>query len=182
MRKLEFRLVLPITQLVLAVILLFWGHRVYTSPDYHEVALPSVTLVCFGINAPALIFRVLGAWFSTWRTDQAPSVMLGLGVGEWFFLVGVAVLWYLIGRWFDRRRTPESPPRSANFVSIELLLNLFIMALGGYLLLETIRRPGQWGTSVGRIAQGLLFLVWSVILIFVPGRKLVRRFLWKADR
>jgi len=100
--------------------------------------------------------------------------MLGLAVDEWFFLVGVAVLWYLIGRWFDRRRTPESPPRSANFVTIELLLNLFIVALGGYLLLETIRRPEQWGTSVGRIAQGLLFLVWSVILIFVPGRKLVR--------
>jgi len=56
------------------------------------------------------------------------------------------------------------------------------MTLGGYLLLETIRRPQQWGTSVGRIAQGILSFAWSVILIFVPGLKLVRGFQWKADQ
>lgn len=182
MRKLRLALVLPGAQLVLAAILLYWGHRVLARPDYRDPALPSVTLVCFGISAPALIFRVLGAWLSTWRADQAPAVILGFWIDEWFFLIGVAVLWYWIGRWFDRRTSSEPPTKSASFIIRSLLLNLFVIALGGYLLLETIRRPQQWGASVGRIAQGVFFLTWSVILILVPCLKFVRGIQWKTDR
>src|SRR6266566_27636 len=107
MRKLGLRFIIPAAQLVLALILLYWGNHTKAPPHSDTPFVPSVTLICFGINAPALFLRALGAGLGTPRMDKAPVMLSGFGLDELFFLVGVVLCWYLVGLWLDSRTFPQ---------------------------------------------------------------------------
>src|SRR6516162_5790069 len=82
MRKLGLRFILPAAQLALALILLYWGNHTKAPPHSDTPFTPSVTLICFGINAPALLLLTLGAWLGTPRMDKAPVMLSGFGLDE----------------------------------------------------------------------------------------------------
>jgi hypothetical protein len=107
MRKLGLRFILPAAQLALALILLYWGNHTKAPPHSDTPFTPSVTLICFGINAPALLLLALGAWIGTPRMDKAPVMLSGFGLDEWFFFAGVILCWYLVGLWLDSRAFPR---------------------------------------------------------------------------
>ena len=51
-----------------------------------------------------------------------------------------------------------------------------VMAWGACIFFESLelfRNPGRYNNSVGNLAQGTLFLLWSLILIVFPATKLV---------
>jgi hypothetical protein len=176
MRKLNLRFVLPIAQFLLALSFLYWGTHEKTPSGSEELSVPSVTLICFGLNAPALFLRALGAWLGMPNIDHPPRVVFGFGLGEWLFLLGVIACWYLVGRWLDRHGSPKKQFKNEKFTIENLVVNLGVMALGLFLFrLAILARPGQF-YSTGVVVEKALFLAWSAFLVLVPSFKLVHSF------
>jgi hypothetical protein len=179
MRKLGLRFILPAAQLVLALILLSWGNHTKAPPHSDTPFTPSVTPICFGINAPALLLRALGAWLGTPRMDKAPAMLSGFGLDEWFFLVGVILCWYLVGLWLDSRTFPQVKPDKLRIKN--LVLSLLALAVGAVLFLSTIFSNGPWTTSIGGIIEKGLIVIWSIILIGIPSVRLAHDFGMRAS-
>jgi len=175
MRKLKLRFALPTAQLAVAMSLMYWGEHMKAPPHSDELSASSVTLICLGINAPAMLFRALGAWFGTQLIDRAPVAVFGFGLEECFFLLGVIACWYFVGRWLDHRKSPGTQAVSERFTVGRLALNLLVMALGAFLILLVIRGRQPLFHSGGAIIEKALFLSWSAFLIVAPSLKLARR-------
>ena len=104
--------------------------------------------------------------------------MLGYDLEDVAFLLGVALLWFLIGKWLDRRRFDEVS--SENRMAMrEILISMLLVALGlsmgtglFYEGVHGLRIPlGRfWWT----IAESILFLVWSIVLIIASGLTITR--------
>jgi hypothetical protein len=165
--KLKLALTLPAAQLAIATILLWWPAGHVRSPDP-----TTAVLICWGLNAPALFFRVLGKWGPMF--DLTGGAILGVGLGDFFFLLGVVVVWYLVGRTLDQRRTSEVAPKRHR-PAAAILGYGFLLTLGGYLFFVglhdfhdlnyiSLRHPP---------ALGLGSLAWSVSLILISGRGIV---------
>lgn len=175
MRQLKLRFFLPVMQVLLAASLLYWATHEKTASISEELYASPTTLICFGINAPALLLRALGTWLGMPYINRAPTVVLGFGLGDWFFLFGVVACWYLMGRWLDHLRSPDLQAPSERFSVGSLLLNLLVIACGAFLILLAVRGGQRWSSSFSVIIEKTLFLIWSAFLIFAPSMKLVRR-------
>jgi hypothetical protein len=128
LRKLKYSIVLPAVQLPLAVVLSEIGRRT----DVHRIDIfdwPPSALICYGINAPAIFFRL--AVFPFTRTEHFWSLpsLSGYGSEELAFFVGVCVVWFLVGRKIDMRRNSESPSEGRNSVR-EIMLHGGLVVLG----------------------------------------------------
>ncbi len=170
MWRLKFSFVLPAAQLLIAVVLIAVGNRV-PGPRVDSPWIPTVRLVCHGINAPVAPLGLLGILLE--RVDRRPPSILGFGAGEIFFLAGVVLLWYLVGRALDRRK---SPPQG-RITTSQMLLNLFLIVWGVclfFLGLPAFQSPWRYSNRVGNLAEGILFSVWSLILVLVLGANLVK--------
>ena len=174
MRKLRLALVLPITQFIVATILLHWGVRV-------EFYAPTPRLICWGLNAPALLFTSLdpGRWgptFAWW-----PGSIIGVDMDDVFFLAGVIVVWYVVGRALDQRRTSVSAARRLGMVTT-LIVQVLLLALGALLLVGGLwdLRHWQFGVVGQPPWRAVITLMWSAGLILLSGRGLVRAIF--ADR
>jgi hypothetical protein len=162
MRKLRFALVLPITQVVIALILLLWADRTPVPPHLDYSYHPPAWLICKGLNAPVMLLLVPfgGDWYFV------PSRPI---VGRGLFLIFVAVVWYLVGRAVDQREAPR-PARVRRMVTV-LVVRSFVLAAGGLLFYSGWNElSGPITTAVG----AFLTLTWSASLIFLSGRALVR--------
>lgn len=175
MRKLKLSFFLPAMQLLLAVSLLYWGAHERTASISEELYVSPATLICFGINAPALLLRALGAWLGMPHVNRASTVVLGFGLEDWFFLFGVVVCWYLLGRWLDHLRSRDPQGLSQRFSPGSLFLNLLLIACGAVLGFLAVRGGQRWSSTLGLIIEKTLFLIWSAFLILAPSMKLVRR-------
>src|SRR5262249_129897 len=87
--------------------------------------VPTVRLVCMGLNAPALFFKGLDPllWSEAWDWGWPRSV-LGFDTGDLFFLFGVAVVWTLCGFALDHRsrvRAPKSPTKAIAAIGYAIL-------------------------------------------------------------
>jgi hypothetical protein len=103
--------------------------------------------------------------------DRTPFSLFGFGTSEISFLVGVVALWYLLGRLLDRRGSLAAP-KQRRMTATRLSVQLLVMILGACLFFETLqsfRDPGRYNNPVGNLAQGILFLVWSFVLVILPG-------------
>lgn len=165
MRKLKMAFVLPMFQVVLAAILLRWAGPA----DFY---VPTSKLICWGLNAPALLFRVQAGWgpISAW----VPGSILGVDTSDLFFLVGVTVVWYLVGRALDRRGVPQTEGRHAMVVNVAA--HCCLLMLGGFLFyagLQDFWNPNYGGFGI-RPERGILMFLWSGSLIFLSGRTLVQ--------
>ena len=122
-----------------------------------------------GINAPTVPFN-----FSGLGSFQ----LLGLSVGEFLYLVAVAVLWYLVG-YFSEKRQMETN----RGVAIAILVWGVIL-----LCLSIVQVPEAfpWTFAFGRIFRpvrllnALLYAVWALVLIRF-GVKGIRAF-FQAQR
>jgi hypothetical protein len=171
MRRLRLALSLPVIQFGIAATLLQWGYRTPVPPG-SEMYIPTARLVCRGLNAPALLFRILDPFTWGLAGDRIPRSMLGFDTGDIPFLVGVIVVWYLVGRALDKRRISKTAERSRIAVA---LIACFLLSLGGLLFSAGLHdlgpaRPNNSSPPVGAV----LTLVWSAALIFLSGRGLAR--------
>ena len=178
MWQLRLTVVLTLGQVLLAAFLLLHSNgRGPEARKFDTVYVSTPVLVCEGINAPALVFKLLGILFPE-KIDQPPRELLpGLTPVTLFFLVGVAVLWFSVGRALENRG-PFTRPLAARTISSKLLFVLLV--LWGCILLrqglDVFQSLGTWNNRVGNIAEGFLFFVWSGILIVIPSLGLVRGF------
>ena len=171
MRKLRLSILLPTIQLPLAVTLWEWGARIRTStvgPDHFR----SGPLLSYGINAPAVFLRL--AAFPFTRTDSSAShlSLFGYGLEELSFFLGVVILWVLVGKYFDLRMsntTLHNRQSTRRALSIDLIAALIVAVMAIALFVEGVeglRIPFRWGSYWGTIEESVLFLVWSVALLF----------------
>lgn len=170
MRRLRFVFLLPIAQLVVALLLLQWGHRILPPRGLDTIYLPTPTLVCIGINAPALLFKV-GDFLKpqTWKYTS----IRGFSLDEFWFLAGVLVIWFLIGLALDAHRLRgASTPRNGKGSAIASIAMLIVAALLLILGLEHIH-PYEWNNPASPVV-GIFFIVWSLVIGFLSGRKLTR--------
>ena len=155
----KLAVVLPFVQFAVAAILLRSGYR----------------QICYGLSAPALLFKFLDpvGWGPTFR--RLPQSVLGFDTDDCFFLIGVIVVWYFVGRVLDGRR--KSKTSRAHGRGTVLIVFPLLLVLGGLLfpfgLLELIG-PQHFRNAGHLHESGLLTLTWSVSLIFVSVRGLLR--------
>jgi hypothetical protein len=171
--KLSF--VLPIVQVGLAVFLLNSDTGTHPSQKWDTLYTPTFRLVCAGINAPATIFIGFGRMFD--RVDHPQPTIFGLSLEFVFFLVGIALLWYVVGNLLDRRLMSNGPPRVWSKRKLTILGGA--LAVYGvfffYIGLQGLLTPWRWNNYWGNIAHSSLSLVWSVVLLGIPFVKFVQR-------
>jgi hypothetical protein len=163
MRKLRLAVILPVGQVIIALALFEWGERQWVGKG---LFVPTGRLLCFALNAPALLFLKLLDLFPDWN---APRIC-GFYFDEIFFLPGVAVLWYLIGRALDRRRTPHTQPQGRRTIP-KALFNLFLVVYGIYFFF-TESVTWFWHRNLlifggAHTYDAALYWAWSLVLTLV---------------
>ncbi len=181
MPRLKLALVLPIVQVGITAILTQWADRVSwillgssraPGPLVHlHLFVIELRVIWRGVNAPAFPLGQLVWVLPSYR-------ILGFGVDDLFYLVGVLILWYLIGRKLDRRRIVIPAAESRTTIT-KILSLLFTLALGMYLFVlslvnfhEQFSFAREYYTRFDGLAVCGLFLIWSLILIISSGLKL----------
>jgi hypothetical protein len=162
MRKLKFAIVLPLIQVLVAVVLLLQADRTHGpgGVDYHY--FPPAWLICKGLNAPAMLLLVPfgGTWYFV---PQIPIV------GRALFLISVAIVWYFVGRLLDQRRAPSRAREHR--VATTLLLQFLLLVVGGILFYSGLN---ELGGPISTVVGVLLTFIWAVSLIFLSGVSLLR--------
>jgi hypothetical protein len=149
---------LPITQVLIAWVLLLWADQTPVPPPN----FPPAWLICKTLNAPAMLLMTAfgGNWYFV------PPVPF---VGRGLFLMSVAAVWYLVGRALDQRKAPR--PARERPVATRLVVQSLFLTVGGllfYLGWNELSRP------ITITLGAFLTLAWSVSLLFFSGRALVR--------
>jgi hypothetical protein len=167
MRKLTFAL--PAFQLAVAMVLLRLGHRAVGPSGLDTLYVPTVTLVCLGINAPALFLGLVPRLFP----ETASGGTFGFSPWELLFLLGVVVLWYLVGRLLNNRKAAIGS-RPAKKTTGGLLFTILVLALGLMIFYsgEELIRVRPWNNPVGTVVAGILCLLWAVGLVLLSGLRL----------
>jgi hypothetical protein len=178
--KLRVQIVLPVMQLIGALVLLAWGRGMSQSARLDFPYSPTPVLICNGINAPAALFSLSASLLPLEKLDRGPISIFGLGAQSLFFLAGVVVLWYLVGRAIDHaiRRQGLVGPQVRGWVS-RSLIDAALMLLATLLLLvgvTPILDSRGFTNPAGAVAAAFLWLAWFLVLFFVPGIDLVRGF------
>jgi len=174
LNKVRFSLALPSTLLALALAMLEWARRVVAPQHWDTFYWPTPALVCYGINGPAIFFKLLVFPFTRGQPFWPSVSVFSYGLEDLSFFVGVVVLWFFVGRALDRMMSVEELPER-RFIALEVLLNVFVEFLGMALFLlgiQGLRTPGRWNNYSGNVTEKILFLVWSFILILVASRRL----------
>ena len=182
LRKLRFSLALPIVQVAITAVLTLWADRV----DWLLIGSNRVPGPFVHVNLLVLTLRPIwrGVNAPTWPLCLAGSSnnsMLGFSARELLYLAAVAVLWYLVGRFLDRRRGLQS--QGSRQISLrKSVLSVCMTAWGIALLsvsvlsLDSIFPVTFSGTRLIRpenVVICALFLLWSFLLITIPGHKLL---------
>jgi hypothetical protein len=179
MSKLKFQIALPIAQLLLALALLALARREPQTARIDFPYSPTALLICNGINAPAALFSIGASLLPIENPDRTPISVLGFGVREGFFLLGVTFLWFFIGRAIDHR-PGRGKARIRPARGIKSLLDIVLMLLGVLILMVGIMPildPQRLTNPTGATAAAVLWLAWFLVLFFLPGMDLVREFL-----
>jgi len=171
MRTIKFAIVLPLFQLLLAACLLEAADAGRPAFPLHgdELYVPTLRLICLGVNAPAWVLTILLTGFPLHDVK-----LFRLYTSDLEFLACVALVWFFVGKALDARAAsrPQPPRTPGRILSRALLmilgLVLFIMAL------SSLRSPTRYNNVSGNILGGILFLAWSLVLIVLPGRQLLR--------
>ena len=176
LRKLKFSIALPSLQLVLALSL--WSWPVKLPKGFDTLYFSTPWLIARGINGPALPVGSLGTLF--YRTDHTPPSLFGFGPEELCFFVGIVVLWFVVGRELDLRQDSALLQRRSSLWRTALcLLSGFIgivLLIGGF---ELVYYHHWYNNHVGDVAEGILFLLWSLALIGFPVLSVSKEIRWK---
>jgi hypothetical protein len=132
-----------------------------------------------GVNAPTFPLNL---------ADDPHRWTLGFGVGGLLYVYAVAVLWYRVGRFIDGARGNKSfteDPARAPSLGVAIFAAAWAISLLGFSVFGIYSRFFQNGFPARQnlvfflndpefLVSDVLFLLWSVILTLVFGRKLVR--------
>jgi hypothetical protein len=176
MRRMRLAWILPPILAGLNV-LAIWDARHPHPPVHGDIYWHSTFELFFiGLNAPAMQMTVILYWIF--------DGYVGLFGGDLISVSLVALLWYLAGRKIDSYRFAER--RADATISVGGKLRLWLTALYGlYLLIflcldNLVFSVPYFGSSggssnfVGEILRQSLWLVWSLVLLLVPVREIVR--------
>ena len=170
----RFSVVLPSLQVPLALGLWEWG--IYQLRGQGYGAWPAAGLVCYGINAPAILPSKLIVY--PFRMQYPPHFLSHYSLSEWAFFGSVLALWFLVGLMIDRRRN-SLKTKSHRATILGVLWYLGLVLEGIFLFLQALQgfaSPGHEGSYWlwGSVIKNLLFVAWSVVLIGVPIFSLLR--------
>jgi hypothetical protein len=174
MPKLSIKFVLPLCQVSLATFLLACGHRVTGPLRLDTPYVPTVTLVCMGINAPCLLVRPLLFLLTGLLPDHGTLDVIGFGLDEILFLATVAALWYLVARRLVAFRS-RNENQLGEATKDSLVWHLMIAAVGTILFIlgiALLRSPGRWNNPVGNKVEGILTILWALALLISALRNL----------
>jgi Na+/H+ antiporter NhaD/arsenite permease-like protein len=110
--------------------------------------------------------------------------VFGHGSQELLFLSGVVVVWYFVGRALDRYAKRQVPTRK-RVSAAKALLDLTLMVLGMLLLLVGITPifdKRGFTNPTGATVAAVFWLIWFLVLFFLPGADLVRGFRTKRSK
>ncbi len=172
--------VLPPVSVALAVALLQWGRHSRPPMVLDTIWVPTPTLLCYGVNAPA--FRINGIVdqiLSSLRNDFFSKVAHS---GDILFVIIVAMFWYLVGRRIDYSRSFHTAVESVHGRKIawKLLILLYGLDLLVVICLHNVIFTNPRNNSyadnnfLGELVFQGLWFIWSLVLIIVPGRDLLR--------
>ena len=165
--------VLPPVQVVLAGTFIQWGLHSHPPPGLDTFWAATPTLICYGINVPA--YRLSWMLDSLLYRDRFRPELPGFYFSDWLFLIGVAILWYLIGTKIDTRTKEKSRTGKIFWNLLAALYGfnlLIVICLHNVIFTDPRTGTGGDGNFLGDlIFQGLWF-IWSLALIIVPGREL----------
>jgi hypothetical protein len=175
MQRIKITLLLPLFQFTLAVLLLAWGHTVKDPVRLDTLYVPTPTLVCLGLNAPALITWPLISRLAATPTDHPTRTAFTLGLDEMIFLAAVVVLWYLVAKWFmtirDKKINQIQEIATSKFVGQIVTAAIgVILFIAGFSSLQLSRRLNN---PAGSATECALILVWAFLLTFIPSVRLV---------
>jgi len=182
MPKLKSTLFLPLCQFVLSITLFTWGHNVRYPVRLDTIYLPTVTLICYGINAPILLIRPLISLLTSIQIGHGPRSILGFALDEILFLVAVLGLWSLVARWFQTVRD-QNEDRSSRTVFGSRVWNIVVAMFGAFLLVAGILLllpPDRFNNPLGTKVEAILIIAWASALLFVAGRSLLSP--WRRKR
>lgn len=174
MRKLRLKWLLPSLFLGLTAMQLAWSERIDGILQPLRTYVGRIGDLWHALNAPALFLLAIGIHFAPIRQ---PQTIANFPIDTILFLAGGIVLWFVIGKMLDRygeQTTPLPNVRGAIVLSTRVLILLW----GIYLCWEAIRASSATdylGRRVpGSVLDGVIVLSWSVILIILSGRSLMR--------
>ncbi len=166
-------------QLPLAIALWEWGDRLFR-PHLSPGRFSPGQLVCYGINAPAIFLRLIVFPFTRGHPYWPQLFVLGHGLEDLSFFLGVAILWFLIGKWLDRRRLHKERSER-RMTARELLIGVLLVALGLFMGLgflywgaDGLRNPYKGGDYWATVISSIFFLAWSFALILVVGKRIAK--------
>jgi hypothetical protein len=183
MQRIKLKILLPLGQLILAVVLLTIGQHLDIRDKYEPRPLAMATRVCFAINAPALVASWLITWGSVATHFRKPPSAILSPIDEIPFLVLLTVQWYFVARrlesFFSEGKTLAIPPRSPS----QIIGNLLFLSIGAILLWDVIAEFRYFNLYIHSAADAVLCfltLLWGVGLLFFSGRVLLQAFLRPA--
>jgi hypothetical protein len=174
MPRVKFSIILPDVQVLLAVGLQEWAIHSALPRQMCAPYLPTPMLICYGIDAPAIVLRRLLLLPLELRSIAIPLIV-GFRLDDIVLLFCVAFVWYFVGKRLDTKLSPaKSARRRMTFAW--LFWNLSLLSLGVVFFFEAIdglRYPGRWDRLFGRIAESILFLIWAQSLLSIPVLRIV---------
>jgi len=160
------RVTLPLVQIVIAATLFIVGHYTRTVVPGREYYYgEAATRVCHALNAPVMLFRfvVMGLWNAADLTGSSVENVVDPGI----FLVGVALLWYLVGTTIDLWRQKHIVILATLPAWARVSLGLFLIIVG---ILLGIMGIGiwnliRWKSVLQATLEASLYELWALGLI-----------------
>ncbi len=173
MWKLRMAIVLPLVHVAASIAI--FGFELAPSGGFN-----GTVRWWFAMNAPVLLLIDLAKRLAT--TGLLPPTMVWGGGGErtiyLIVLVGGLAVWFFVGRAIDslwRGKALDQKP----LLFHKVLIDLFLIACGIRLIFHGLQNilPQYAGQrpSTPAIVNGVIILVWSLLLILLPALKLLKR-------
>jgi hypothetical protein len=176
--SLKLSRVLPPVSVAVAAGLLQWGRHSRPPVVLDTLWVPTPTLLCYGINAPAfriteIVDQILSSLRNHLLSDAAHS-------GDIIFLVIVAMFWYMVGRRMDYSRSTHTStaPTHLKEIAWEVLVMLYgltlliVICLHNVLFTNPAKNSYADNNFLGELVFQALWFIWALILIIVPSRDL----------
>lgn len=175
MSRIKLAWALPPVMVALAEAL-FWVARhphgpMRGDPYWHS----TFELICLGLNTPVeraaiLIYGLSLSW-------------IGVFSGDLIYMVLTAMLWYLVGKKIDSYRNPKVDVQERISVgrvlgnSLSILYGLYLLlAISFHNVIFMNPRDDNGASSdyYADLIRQILWFLWSLILIFIPGMTIAR--------
>jgi hypothetical protein len=128
------------------------------------------TSIAYGITAPAERLSILDRLWSRWGHE--PWSLLGFYSNDVLFFLGVILVWYLVGKRIDSLRAPRNTQTKRWSNLLFLLFGAYLMSFDLLNFGNPVRLPVS--NDIGGPVEVVLYFVWAIALIAIPGRELTR--------